>query len=389
MFVSTNGRGDRKVLSALMFRLPVLVALVSVLAAAAVPASSAVAAPPSWTAVASPSPGAQQNQLNGVSCTSATSCVAVGLYDYGASTLIESWNGSTWAVVPSPSEGDNSDLFDVSCTNPEGQSDCFAVGTYRPTNNKGAKSLIESFDGTAWSIVPSPNSTRKNVLFGISCTGETFCMAVGYSGDLGPDPMFVSLVETWNGTDWSVGAVPNIAALSSVSCVSSSDCTAAGQHKLATWNGVSWKVRTTSVGSKGFIGAVTCTSDSDCAAVGQQTVASSPYLRTLVLLWQGGNWSVIPSPNEGPSTGKGGADNQLLGVSCTSTTKCVAVGDAIGSLVETWNGKSWKIAPSENLGLTGTDELNGSSCASPTSCQAVGDYGTESANQTLVETGSD
>ena len=38
--------------------------------------------------------------LQGVSCVNASSCVAVG--ESGKATLIDSWNGSSWSVVPSP-----------------------------------------------------------------------------------------------------------------------------------------------------------------------------------------------------------------------------------------------------------------------------------------------
>src|SRR5207247_9297565 len=42
--------------------------------------------------------------FEGVSCFSASACVAVGWYNTGASTvpLIETWNGATWAIQSSP-----------------------------------------------------------------------------------------------------------------------------------------------------------------------------------------------------------------------------------------------------------------------------------------------
>ena len=73
------------------------------------------------------------SDLYGVSCTSATSCVAVGsAAQYGSHseilrTLVESWNGTTWAVTPSPNKPgpqDLSSLAAVSCT----ADHCAAVG---------------------------------------------------------------------------------------------------------------------------------------------------------------------------------------------------------------------------------------------------------------------
>lgn len=73
-------------------------------------------------------------------------------------------------------------------------------------------------------------------------------------------------------------------------------------------------------------------------------------------------------------------------MSCTTSKKCVAVGDGNGSLVEIWNGTSWRMVSSQNLGNSGTDYLYGSSCPSPATCEAVGTYGNY---RTLAETGPD
>jgi hypothetical protein len=55
----------------------------------------------SWSLVTTPNPGSTENELRGVSCTSPSSCMAVG--DFAGIgnqlTLAESWNGSSWSVV--------------------------------------------------------------------------------------------------------------------------------------------------------------------------------------------------------------------------------------------------------------------------------------------------
>jgi hypothetical protein len=318
-----------------------------------------------------------------VSCADPTNCVAVG----GQNALTESWDGSSWTITSSPDEGNGSILWSASCTS---AIDCFAVGTYTPSGTESQQTLIESFDGTSWSTVSSPNSDGHNNLYSVSCTSENFCMAVGYSGDTEPDPTYESLVEIWNGTAWSVETSPDLGELTGVSCLSSSDCTAVGSDELETWNGTAWNVQSTPLDANDYLSAVTCASASNCVAVGQQMVSSCPYFRTLILSWHGKSWYVTASPNRGPSKGKGGSDNQLSSVSCTSSKKCVAVGDGDGTLVETWNGTSWKIVSSQNRGDSGTNYLYGSSCPSATSCEAVGTYSTlKTAGHTLIETGSD
>ena len=78
---------------------------VAALGAGAVPAG-AKSAVPAWVVVPSPSPGNTIDSLNGVSCVSASSCVAVGSnWKAVAQTLVESWDGSNWTVVASPNQG--------------------------------------------------------------------------------------------------------------------------------------------------------------------------------------------------------------------------------------------------------------------------------------------
>ncbi len=78
------------------------------------------------------SPGTTNDTLNAVSCTSPTPCMAVGgtATDRSA-TLAERWNGSSWAVLPTPRGiqcgGDLCDILNaVSCTS---ANTCIAVGS--------------------------------------------------------------------------------------------------------------------------------------------------------------------------------------------------------------------------------------------------------------------
>ena len=58
-----------------------------------------------WSIVSSPNANtSQNNDLNGVACVSADECWAVGDYFSGSvtQTLIEKWDGTSWATVSSP-----------------------------------------------------------------------------------------------------------------------------------------------------------------------------------------------------------------------------------------------------------------------------------------------
>ena len=89
----------------------------------------------------------------------------------------------------------------------------------------------------------------------------------------------------------------------------------------------------------------------------------------------GPKWSVQTSANP-----PGSPENSLLGVSCTSTTRCTAVGWRENSsflsfpLAEQWNGKSWKIQIPPNPTDLHDGQLSGASCPNVKLCIAVGDY---------------
>ena len=94
------------------------------------------------------------------------------------------------------------------------------------------------------------------------------------------------------------------------------------------------------------------------------------------------NATIVASPNAGPS-------DRLLSVSCVSASDCVAVGytdtgPANETLVMVWDGSVWSIVPSPNVG-TSFDELNSVSCVSASDCVAVGFTDTgNNVNETLV-----
>ena len=61
---------------------------------------------------------------------------------------------ATWSISPSPDEGSRSILNDGSCAS---STSCVAVGEFITSTNSPDRNLVESWNGTSWSIVPSPN----------------------------------------------------------------------------------------------------------------------------------------------------------------------------------------------------------------------------------------
>ena len=120
-------------------------------------------------------------------------------------TLIERWNGTVWTVQPSlnPGEYGNS-LSAVAALSP---SNVWAVGV---ADGNQTQTLIEYWNGTAWSVQPSPNPAPVSQLKGVAGTSATNVWAVGDRnlGDSHPD-RYHTLIEYWNGTAWSVQPSPN------------------------------------------------------------------------------------------------------------------------------------------------------------------------------------
>ena len=295
------------------------------------PGGDAEAAPSAWTVTPSPNLGSNGDTLNGISCVTSTDCVAVGDYTTSAGimqTLIEAWNGTAWSVSPSPNPNTGGDLLNsVYCTS---ATFCEAVG-YEGSTSGSIQNLIESWNGTAWSVTPSPDVGSSDQLLGIFCTSSTSCMAVGSADQPGP------LAEAWNGTAWSI--VP----------------TASSSGGYASLSGV-WSA-----------------SSSSCVAVGNNFVTSSSATKTLVESWKGTAWFIIPSPNpKGPYS----KDDTLFGVWCASSSYCVAVGSSLSGetvpVIEAWNGSTWSAVSSP--ALNGFALLSGVWCASATDCVAVGDH---------------
>ena len=254
------------------------------------PSSNPGTAQPGQT-IPSPNSG-PTSALSGISCTSDDSCVAVGygsLSSTVAQTLVESWNGTSWSIVPSPDVGTNGNFLNaVSCVS---ASSCTAVGQYATSGGFPELTLIESWDGTKWSIVPSPNRNPKesNSLHAVSCAAARSCVAVGEYPN--KKNLASTLIESWNGAAWSITSSPNTAKknyLYGVSCTSISRCQAVGQGVDTTlvesWNGAKWtQSASPGRGQSSDLAGVSCVTAAWCGAVGFS--GSSRTLKTLSELY--------------------------------------------------------------------------------------------------------
>lgn len=164
--------------------------------------------------------------LSSVSCTSATSCEATGSGPAGDGAT--QWNGSTWTAqaTPAPTGGSSPSLSGISCTSAQS---CEAVGSYL-TSTSQQLTLAEVWDGTSWAVQPTPNlaSSVTPVLDSVSCTSASSCTAVGQDSSANE-----TIAEVWDGTAWSLQSTPSVSyasqnTLASVSCGAPAVCEAVG-----------------------------------------------------------------------------------------------------------------------------------------------------------------
>jgi hypothetical protein len=296
----------------------------------------------SWVTEQPPSPGSRDSRLRGVAVLSSCDAWAVGSQiGSGASrTLIEHWDGAAWSVVASPNPGVGLNLLNgVRASSP---ASVWAVGRFGDSAGTD-HALIEHWDGTTWSVVPSP-SPAGSELTAVRVVSARDVWAVG---------------DTFNGTS--------------------------SRTLILHWNGAAWRqVASPNPGhptDSDVLAAVTATSATSAWAVGESTDGTT--FRTLILRWNGARWTQVPSPSPGTRS-------ELLAVAATSAANAWAAGAAVqggksGTLILRWNGKTWSRSPSPGGG-SGTDSfLTSLSATSPASALAVGGYsGTGNPGRTLV-----
>ena len=212
-----------------------------------------------WQKVSSPNvTGATSvnNELLGVAAVSENDVWAVGWAQdpngppYVKRTLIQHFNGSTWNIVQSPNP--SNDITKSYCIpfprNPQmtfGLSGLLTMGAFQ------ARTLIQHWDGTQWSIVPSPSpDTQLNELRGVAALSANDVWAVGYRGGTQNETPLETLILHWDGTRWRQVPSPNVPVganqLSGITAISANDIWAVGSAGGAPltmhWNGNAWSV---------------------------------------------------------------------------------------------------------------------------------------------------
>ncbi len=332
-----------------------------------------------WSLLTTPRPeGSGSVALEQVSCASATSCVATGTGPQSGVPFSMSWDGSKWTLatpaVPAGALGSIA-FGDLTCQSP---TYCIAAGSYVTERNpplyvaSKIHTLVELWNGKEWSVQPTPEIEGKkiNTLTGVSCSSTVSCLAVGTSRKAWNEGDYEPLVEGWNGSSWSVvTALPKAPELhlNKISCASATYCMAISSGFASLWDGTKWKEKGRS--SRTIFQGVSCPITSFCLGVGA-TAGGGISAET----WNGTYWTnssfVIPA----------GDSHQAPSVSCVSASSCIAVGtywtEGKGYLpmAQYWDGTKWALqSPPAPSGSEG--QFKDVSCSSSTNCIAVGTAG--------------
>jgi hypothetical protein len=280
--------------------------------------------------------------LYGITASAANDVWAVGYSQdpdtSGALTLVEHWDGTSWTIIsspnaPPPDPGVVTTDFALGIT-AVSANDVWMVGSYCDGPNGICFTLTEQWDGTQWSIVPSPNATDFgfNTLESVTAVAPNDIWAVGnYSGVSGPE---VTLIEHWDGSGWSIDSSPGSLTLHTVAAASASDVWAAGasgsgEALIEHWDGSQWSsiASPTLPLSQVDIYGLAAISSSNVWAVGSDCPNTGGSCQPpLIEHWDGTNWTVVA-----------GAPNQDDGV--FRGVVAIAINDvwAVGSPIELYS----------------------------------------------------
>jgi hypothetical protein len=305
---------------------------------------------------------------------------------------------SSWAVLSTPNRGAiANELYGSAALSP---SSAWAVGSWYDANLAAPRTLVERWNGTAWSTVTSPNSTRYyNELRDVDATSATSAWAVGYAnGDSGVNGLpRNTLAMRWNGSSWSVVPTPqpgtNIRQLYGVKAFSTGEAWSAGWYYDANfhgealmlhWSGSAWtQVAVPDPGTSGnSLEGIAGSAPNDVWAVGYYTnsgergVLGHPF----AIHYNGTSWTQTEMPESGTGT-------FLHSVTALSANDVWAVGSKNGyhePVAYHWNGSTWTEVPIATAGGSGNNVLYGVAGTAANQVWAVGYRSADSQIQPLV-----
>ena len=308
--------------------------------------------------------GPIMGSYNGVSCASATDCVAVGEATLpggsGMTTaFVATLTGGSWmqSLLALPPGASSAWLSSIGCT----ATQCQAVGGYTTTQTHA---LIETYRSGNWTATTGvdPSGSTTASLTAVSCSATRRCTAVGTSSA----GVFAAELGS---SGWSTVPLPtpvgdSAPVLQGVSCTASASCVAVGSVTsggtpvplIESGGASTWAATTDPSEDNGVLSSIGCNSSGACEAVGNVGGSKGEGL--------------IESLSSGTWTGTT-VESELSSVWCTASgvLVCTAWGIYGGPpVIESFSGGTWT-----NEAVTSSDwasSINGT-CSAPGSCLAL------------------
>ena len=289
-----------------------------------------------WNVVPTPNAGSSFNQLFSVAAISPNNAWAVGASSNDNlvhQPLIAHWDGMEWSIVPAAvAPGSSAFLYGIAAIAAD---DIWAVG-YIQGGFSAQQPLTMHWDGTSWSLVLSPSTSPANrdILWAVSALSTDDIWATGYSVDAVTSEIR-TLVQHWNGSAWSIAPSPNPSGSIynfswGIEAVSATDVWIMGRSYsgdaypslIERWNGSVWSVVPSP--SEQFYNELydaAALSSTNVWAVGRYGGGFSDNI-AMVMHWDGSAWGVVANPNPPGAT----ENNFLYAVEAVSAEDVWAVG---------------------------------------------------------------
>jgi hypothetical protein len=197
----------------------------------------------------------------GVADISPSDAYAIGNSAATAVGSLVQWNGTAWSPVTLPLPANAHSNTTLNAISTAGPDDVWIVGTFLDSANGRNETFSEHFNGTAWSVVPMPpvSSSNPNAFFqfnAIKANSPSDVWAVGDSGVIDVPSSQTTLIEHFNGTAWSIVPSPSPGSIDVLSGVTTSNASndvwavgaevpaggSVGQTLTLNWNGTTWNV---------------------------------------------------------------------------------------------------------------------------------------------------
>jgi hypothetical protein len=268
-----------------------------------------------------------------------------------APPVAEHFDGTTWSVVPTAAVT-NASLSSVAAV---ASNDVWAVGSVTTVvqghkqSSTTISTLIEHWDGTQWSAVPSPTPANGGELGSVTAVSLNDVWAMGNVLD-SSGAAVAALVEHWDGTSWSIVSSSAFNGVTNpvVSADASNDVWAVAGTTSLHFDGTQWSVINPNTGVTGV--GVEALSPTNVWAVGQGRDSDGDSNFARIEHFDGTSWSIVPSPRVNPAEPLD-TQSELAGIAAISANDIWAVGEALNqTLTEHWDGTSWSVISSPDPG---------------------------------------